>query len=432
MKEKRVSRVFGGILLLLPCAAAFAFLAGCAGTPAPAEEEPEPGSGRPAASDSSGPSAVRPEVLEILKPVRVPPRIALPLPDPVPAKRTAVSPDSGGRTVLSLPAKPSAPKAMPATPRPEAAGTPKPEAPKAMPPIPRAAAPKPASAPPKPEAPKPSPAPPSPAFPPAPGSKPAAASVKPEEAPPAKPEEAPAEAPAGEAPPPEAPPPSRVAEAYEGSPLELPFRGSGWVYLGETGGREGIQYESRKFDGFSAVFRFAAEKAGEYTLRFQRQDPVSGEPESLLVKVTVREPELAPSAGTTAETAAVTPGASTPESPADAAAVPPEDPAPVPAPPRALPSSPEELLRLARSELAAAKIASVLEVLDRYMSLFPFGSDEAFYLYGKAYEHNTPYRDIKKAYGYYKRLREEWPRSPFWRDASERVLYIERHYFDIR
>ncbi|HRY81783.1 MAG TPA: hypothetical protein P5313_15315, partial [Spirochaetia bacterium] len=103
-----------------------------------------------------------------------------------------------------------------------------------------------------------------------------------------------------------------------------------------------------------------------------------------------------------------------------------------PLPPRDLPSSPEELLRLAREDLAASRIAGVLEVLDRYMLLFPFGSDEAHYLYAKAYEQNTPYRDIKKAYSNYRRVRDEWPRSPFWKESAERVSYIERHYFDIR
>jgi len=100
--------------------------------------------------------------------------------------------------------------------------------------------------------------------------------------------------------------------------------------------------------------------------------------------------------------------------------------------PAELPSSPEELLRLARDELAANRIASALTVLDKYVSLFPFGSDEAFYLYGKAYEQNTPYRDIKKAYSYYKKVRDEWPQSTFWQESAARATYIERHYFDIR
>ena len=99
---------------------------------------------------------------------------------------------------------------------------------------------------------------------------------------------------------------------------------------------------------------------------------------------------------------------------------------------RDLPTAPEELLRLAREDLAASRIAGVLEALDRYMTLFPFGSDEAHYLYAKAYEQNTPYRDIKKAYANYRKVRDEWPRSPFWRESAERVTYIERHYFDIR
>ena len=155
----------------------------------------------------------------------------------------------------------------------------------------------------------------------------------------------------------------------------------------------------------------------------------------------MREPEPAagatPSPGTApaappASAAPATPpvpGAASTPSPGTAPAAP-----AAAAPPalRDLPSSPEELLRLAREDLAATRIAGVLEVLDRYMVLFPFGSDEAHFLYAKAYEQNTPYRDIKKAYAHYRRVRDEWPRSPFWKESAERVAYIERHYFDIR
>jgi len=223
------------------------------------------------------------------------------------------------------------------------------------------------------------------------------------------------------------------------------------VYLGETGGRDGLRYDSRRYDGTSAVFLFTADRSGEYQLKFQRQDPFSGEPENLLVKVVVREPEPVVPVGSTARApAAPAPPAPT-ASPAGTsgtvpasgvapgsarsageAAPPPVSPAPSPEAPRELPSTPEALLRLAREDLAATRIAGVLEVLDRYMNLFPFGSDEAHYLYGKAYEQNTPYRDIKKAYANYRKVRDEWPRSPFWRESAERVTYIERHYFDIR
>ncbi|HSV55558.1 MAG TPA: hypothetical protein VLH39_00430, partial [Magnetospirillaceae bacterium] len=144
--------------------------------------------------------------------------------------------------------------------------------------------------------------------------------------------------------------PARTEEITRGSSLELSFRGSGWVFLGETGGRDGIRYDSRRFDGSSAVFHFTADRTGEYQLRFQRQDPLSGEPENLVVRVTVRDP---PSTAAIPNVATAPPlaGAVASISPATGVAG-----AAAPAPVLELPSTPAELLRLAREELAALRI----------------------------------------------------------------------------
>lgn len=409
--------------------AALIFLAGCAGTPKPPETPPAPVEPA-AASDSSAEPLAAPELIEIRSPVLLPPRMLLVLPVPEPRQAQSLA--------LARPEPPEFPPAPVAIPVPDT-----PKAPVSPSAAQEESAPKAAEA---------------PAAPPKPvatgaktSAKPAAktadkaASKPPEkEASPAKPAVSLPPAPAstviapvsGDA------VPERTLESPKGSPLELVFPGSGWVYLGETSGREGIRYDSRRFDGASAVFLFAADREGDYVLRFQRQDPVTGEPESRLVGLKIKEPasfaerkpaekpaaspsaEAAPAAASragTVDTGPASPATAGEPGTAEASGF-----------PRELPSSPDELLRLARAELAANRVSSALEALDRYVSLFPFGSDEAFYLYAKAYEQNTPYRDIKKAYGYYRQVRDEWPRSPFWKDAAERATYIERHYFDIR
>ena len=53
-------------------------------------------------------------------------------------------------------------------------------------------------------------------------------------------------------------------------------------------------------------------------------------------------------------------------------------------------------------------------------------------LYAKALELTGPQKDIKRAYAYYKKVRDEFPESAFWDEAAARAFYIERHYFDIR
>jgi hypothetical protein len=57
-----------------------------------------------------------------------------------------------------------------------------------------------------------------------------------------------------------------------GQLVEIPFRGSGWVYLGELGSRRGIVYDSRRLDPEGQSFVFRTEAAGTYALKFYKQD----------------------------------------------------------------------------------------------------------------------------------------------------------------
>ena len=65
---------------------------------------------------------------------------------------------------------------------------------------------------------------------------------------------------------------SRVVRATAGQLVVIPFRGTGWVYLGEAGSRRGIVYDSRRLDPEGQSFVFRTEAAGEYALKFYRQD----------------------------------------------------------------------------------------------------------------------------------------------------------------
>jgi len=65
---------------------------------------------------------------------------------------------------------------------------------------------------------------------------------------------------------------SRIVRATVGQIVEIPFRGTGWVYLGELASRRGIIYDSRRMDAEGQSFIFKAEEAGTYALKFYRQD----------------------------------------------------------------------------------------------------------------------------------------------------------------
>ena len=65
---------------------------------------------------------------------------------------------------------------------------------------------------------------------------------------------------------------SRRARATVGQLVEIPFRGTGWVFLGEADARRGVAYDSRRLDPEGQSFIFRAERAGIYALKFYRQD----------------------------------------------------------------------------------------------------------------------------------------------------------------
>ncbi|MCL2833432.1 MAG: tetratricopeptide repeat protein [Treponema sp.] len=65
---------------------------------------------------------------------------------------------------------------------------------------------------------------------------------------------------------------SRIVRATVGQLVEIPFRGTGWVFLGEVGSRRGISYDSRRLDPEGQSFIFRAEAAGTYSLKFYKQD----------------------------------------------------------------------------------------------------------------------------------------------------------------
>jgi len=217
---------------------------------------------------------------------------------------------------------------------------------------------------------------------------------------------------------------SRSISAEAGMRVEIPFDGTGWTYLGEKEGREGVVYEARRFEDEGLVFVLLATKPGGYTLRFQRQDALRGIAYDELVALEVA-PKPAPRAE--AATAVSEPGASSSAAP-DPTAAPSAPAATVKAPSE----SPESLILGAREALASGRVQNALDALDRLLSRYPMGTDEAFYLYARALELNGPLKDIQRAYALYKKLCSDYPQSLFWDASAERVSYIERRYFDIR
>ena len=72
-----------------------------------------------------------------------------------------------------------------------------------------------------------------------------------------------------------------------GSRVEIPFDGTGWTYLGDRDGKEGILYESRRYQDSGLVFVLNTARQGDFILRFQRQDLLRGTTNEELVAVKV-------------------------------------------------------------------------------------------------------------------------------------------------
>jgi tetratricopeptide (TPR) repeat protein len=273
-----------------------------------------------------------------------------------------------------------------------------------------------------------------------------------------------------------------MVRALAGQTVEVPFRGTGWVYLGESASKRGIDYLSRRLDGEGQTFVFRAAEAGVYELKFYRQDFIRDYIINDLVTVMVEEPPAALSApprfGAATEQGVVTAeprwpaiaGRTTPEA---AAALPETRAGPAPAasapsvvaavPETAVPGGPsgssavvavppveaqdgtaepslllsrdataEEYVRRAREEYQEGHFPQSMAILDQFLERFPLGSDEAYWLYAQLYEKQGPSRDIRLALDYYRRLIAEYPQSGHCRDARRRIAYLERYYINIQ
>jgi hypothetical protein len=280
---------------------------------------------------------------------------------------------------------------------------------------------------------------------------------------------------------------SRVVRATVGQLVEVPFRGTGWVYLGELGARPGIVYSSRRLDPDGQSFVFRVETSGTYGLRFYKQDFIQDYILNDYVQVIAGEPPEAaamgwfnpaidrgrvvaeprwPSAleeaeiigrefgaGSNAQGPAATPGSgSNAQGPAlpvvsDDGVVPVQAVSAIPqgaAEPRdqMVPGTasspvdenlpPGEYLDRAQQEYEAGRVATALAILDQFREHYPSGSDEAWWLYGQFYEASGPSRDVRTALDYYRRLVQEYPQSRRYDEARRRIAYLERYYINIR
>jgi hypothetical protein len=275
---------------------------------------------------------------------------------------------------------------------------------------------------------------------------------------------------------------SRIIRATVGQLVEIPFRGTGWVYLGKLSSRRGLAYDSRRLDPEGQSFIFRCETPGTYVLKFYRQDFIRDYILNDHVQVTVgeapessgiglfnppvdrgrviaeprwpslerereelsRESQADPETPAENEETAALPA---PQSEASEGGAPPPEETDGGILPGAVPESgqsaetavdmpedslPGDYVSRALEEYNAGRIVQALAVMNSFSRRFPAGTDEAWWLLGQILEANSPARDIALALEYYRRLVREFPQSRRVQAAQRRVAYLERYYFNIQ
>jgi hypothetical protein len=228
--------------------------------------------------------------------------------------------------------------------------------------------------------------------------------------------------------------------------VEIPFRGTGWVYLGEQESKPGIGYHSRYLEREGQTFVFQTESPGTYTLTFYKQDfiedyivndavhvIVNPDPQASERSRTSRsveprviaEPRWPPLPGAADQDPRVAPSIQQPlmELPPAAVTAPEDSPVPL---------LPADFLQQARDAYTAGQFPEAIVALDQFREQYPAGTDEAWWLYGQSLEAASPSRDIRSALDYYHRLIREYPQSLRGNDARRRIAYLERYYFTIQ
>jgi hypothetical protein len=218
---------------------------------------------------------------------------------------------------------------------------------------------------------------------------------------------------------------SRVIHVQTGQTFEVPFQGTGWIYTGEENSANGINYVSRRINGNVQTFVFRAQKEGEYTLKFYKQDFLQDYYTNEYVRVIVSDDrlitdesfEMAARRERLDDDALGADKLNAEDSVADDTA----------------PANPEELLQQARDTFNAQKYDETIAVLDRFQQQHPAMSDEAWWLYGQSLENAPlPGRDVRGALEAYSYLTREYPWSKYYKNAQNRIAFLNRFYFNIR
>jgi hypothetical protein len=98
------------------------------------------------------------------------------------------------------------------------------------------------------------------------------------------------------------------------------------------------------------------------------------------------------------------------------------------------PAMEETLIQAARMEKERGETGVALDLAGEYAARYPEGKwrDEAAFLMAQILESDSRNRDIARARDLYLEVVRSYPEGPFASSARERLLYLERHFFEVR
>ncbi|MEW5816865.1 MAG: outer membrane protein assembly factor BamD [Spirochaetota bacterium] len=299
---------------------------------------------------------------------------------------------------------------------------------------------------------------------------------------------------------------TKSINAQKGDTIGITMDRRGWLYLGESGGKDGIAFISRTIDSSSTAFIFKAEKRGQYRLLFQYQDMGKSTVENEQVIVSVLEKTESENVLAAQKTPAKEEKS---ESPVDYSIAERlfkdsryqdalreylriyrendpylnnriaelyvlldkyinaeeywfknlnEDNAYRNLALRGLIKSSakrkaedifdkylndflrireisikDELAEAAEFQKGAGRLQTASTLLFEYLARYPDDKkiDWIYFSLGQIFEMESEIRDIRRSKEYYNKIINSYPTSMYWDKANERIMYLNRHFFQI-
>ncbi len=244
--------------------------------------------------------------------------------------------------------------------------------------------------------------------------------------------------------------PSRSVNVKNNQYIDVTYPGGGWVYIGEEGDKSLLSYFGRKTDKENTVFTLRTKESGKTLLHFYKLDALSGSYIDDYLEVVIGEQVASQQERFEVPSYEMSSALKAPlvqREETTSHALPTQDASwisPVLTEPDVeLLYSEEEDTRLyedisvsqllihAKEAYNNSEYGKALTMLDEFLKRATENLDEAWYLKGQIYETPSAQRNIRKALTSYETLIKAYPSSTLWKQARDRITYLEKFYFTI-